>query len=50
MHDQVASTGAEWLAAWLVSYEGQQAIGAYGKSTYGQPLFFPNAFTISTQL
>ena len=50
MHDQVASTGAEWLAAWLVSYEGQRAIGAYGRSTYGQPLFVPNASTISAQL
>ena len=49
MHDQVASTGAEWLAAWLVSYEGQRAIGAYGKSTYGQALFFPDASTISAR-
>jgi tungstate transport system substrate-binding protein len=49
IHDQVASTGAEWLAAWLVSYDGQKAIGAYGKTEFHQPLFFPNAFTISTQ-
>ena len=32
VHDQVASTGAEWMAAWLVSNEGQTAIGAYGKA------------------
>ena len=49
VHDQVNSTGAEWLAAWFVSYEGQQAIGQYGKSTYKVPLFYPNAFTISEQ-
>jgi tungstate transport system substrate-binding protein len=49
IHDQVNSTGAEWLAAWLVSYDGQKAIGAYGVSTYKQPLFYPNAFTISAQ-
>jgi tungstate transport system substrate-binding protein len=48
-HDRVASAGAEWLAAYLVSYEGQKAIGAYGKATYGEPLFFPNAFTISAK-
>ncbi len=47
MHDQVNSTAAEWLAAWFVSYEGQKAIGEYGKATYKQPLFYPNAFTIS---
>jgi tungstate transport system substrate-binding protein len=50
IHDQVASTGAEWLAAWMVSYDGQKAIGDYGKAQYKQPLFFPNAFTISDQL
>jgi tungstate transport system substrate-binding protein len=49
IHDQVSSTAAEWLAAWLVSYEGQAAIGDYGKAQYKQPLFFPNAFTISSQ-
>jgi tungstate transport system substrate-binding protein len=48
-HDQVSATAAEWLAAWLVSYDGQKAIGAYGVSTYKQPLFYPNAFTISAQ-
>ena len=50
MHDQVASTDAEWLAAWLVSYTGQQAIAKYGKTEYGEPLFFPNAYTISKQI
>ena len=47
MHEQVNSPAAEWLAAWFVSYEGQKAIGEYGKATYKQPLFYPNAFTIS---
>jgi tungstate transport system substrate-binding protein len=50
MHDQVASTGAEWLASWLVSYDGQKAIGVFGKDKYREPLFFPNAFTISSKL
>ncbi len=47
VHDQVASANAELLAAWMVSTDGQKAIGAYGKAQYGQPLFFPNAYTIS---
>jgi tungstate transport system substrate-binding protein len=50
MHDQVASTGAEWMAAWLVSNGGQKAIGTFGQAKYGEPLFFPNAFTISAKL
>ena len=60
MHDQVASTGAEWLAAWLVSYQGQAAIAKYGvdpkfdtpglpTTVVGEPLFFPNAYTISAR-
>jgi tungstate transport system substrate-binding protein len=49
IHDQVNSTAAEWLAAYVVSYDGQQAIGNYGKAQYKQPLFYPNAFTISAQ-
>ena len=56
MHDQVASTGAEWLAAWLVSYQGQTAIAKYGvypkfgaATVVGEPLFFPNAYTISAK-
>ena len=59
-HDQVASTGAEWLAAWLVSYEGQAAMAKYGvdpkfdtpgqpTTVVGEPLFFPNAYTISAR-
>ena len=58
MHDQVASTGAEWLAAWLVSYTGQGRIAKYGVNSMfdtpgqpttvvGEPLFFPNSYTIS---
>jgi tungstate transport system substrate-binding protein len=46
-HDKVNSAGAEFLAAWLVSYQGQRAIGRYGVAKYGQPLFYPNAYTIS---
>lgn len=50
IHDQVNSTAAEWLAAWLVSADGQKAIGAYGKKDYGQALFYPNAYTISNPI
>ncbi len=63
MHDQVASTGAEWLAAYLVSFRGQGAISKYGvdpkfdanlapgepTTVVGEPLFFPNAYTISSR-
>jgi tungstate transport system substrate-binding protein len=50
IHDQVASTGAEWMAAWLVSNAGQKAIATFGVAKYGEPLFFPNAFTVSAKL
>jgi tungstate transport system substrate-binding protein len=56
MNDQVASTNAEWLAAYLVSNRGQAAIAKYGvdpkfgaASVVGEPLFFPNAYTISAK-
>jgi tungstate transport system substrate-binding protein len=42
----VNSAGAEFLASWLVGPEGQRAIAAYGKSTYGQALFFPNSAAV----
>ena len=41
------SAGAARLAAWLVSGDGQKAIGDYGKADFGRSLFFPNAYTIS---
>jgi len=28
---------------WILSAKGQSVVGAYGKDTYGQQLFFPNA-------
>ena len=56
MHDQVASTNAEWLAAYLVSNAGQAAIAKYGvnpkfgaATVVGEPLFFPNAYTVSAK-
>ena len=39
----VNTAGAEFLASWLVGPEGQKAIAEYGKSKYGQALFFPNS-------
>ncbi len=39
----VNTAGAEYLASWLVGPEGQTAIATYGKSKYGQALFFPNS-------
>ncbi len=39
----VNTAGAEYLASWLVGPEGQKAIADYGKSKYGQALFFPNS-------
>jgi len=35
--------GAQALAAFFVSKEGQTMIGEFGIDTYGQPLFFPDA-------
>ena len=40
--------GAELLAAWLVSPEGQKAIGGYGKDEYGQALFAADASSLRT--
>lgn len=40
---QVNALGAGDFAGWLVSPEGQRLIGEYGKETYGQALFVPNA-------
>jgi tungstate transport system substrate-binding protein len=49
-HNKVNSAAAEFLAAYLVSADGQAAIGAYGADTYGQGLFFPDVSTISVPL
>ena len=43
---RVNATGAEFLARWICSNTGQKAIGKYGKSQFGQSLFFPNAYTL----
>jgi tungstate transport system substrate-binding protein len=48
LHTQVNAPGAEFLAAYLVSPEGQKAIGAYGKDKYGQALFTPDASSLGT--
>ena len=34
---------ARRFAEWIVSPEAQQAIGAFGKERFGQPLFVPDA-------
>ena len=39
----VNSAGAEDLASWLTGPVGQKEIASYGKSQYGQALFFPNS-------
>jgi tungstate transport system substrate-binding protein len=48
LHTQVNAPGAEFLAAYLVSPEGQKAIGDYGKDKYGQALFTPDASSLGT--
>jgi tungstate transport system substrate-binding protein len=49
-HNKVNAAAAELLAAYLVSADGQAAIGAYGADKYGQALFFPDAGEISVPL
>ena len=44
----VNAAGAEFLAAYLTSPEGQQAIGAYGEAKFGERLFYPDATTLGT--
>jgi tungstate transport system substrate-binding protein len=39
----VNAAAAEMLAQWLVSAEGQEAIGSFGVAEYGEPLFNPYA-------
>jgi tungstate transport system substrate-binding protein len=39
----VNAAAAEVLAQWLVSAGGQEAIGSFGVTDYGQPLFNPYA-------
>ena len=48
LHTQVNAPGAEFLAAYLVSPEGQKAIGDYGKDKYGQALFTADASSLGT--
>ena len=40
-HPQTNIEGANNFVNFLVSPEGQQIIGNYGKQQYGQPLFTP---------
>jgi len=47
-HPDVNSTGAEFLAEWLVSSNGQKAIGAY--KMLGTTMFYPNAYVIPTSV
>jgi tungstate transport system substrate-binding protein len=48
VHTQVNAPAAEFMAAYLVSPEGQKAIGAYGKDKYGVSLFTPDASSTGT--
>ena len=40
---RVNREGAEAFASYLISAAGQSLIGAFGRNTYGQPLFFADA-------
>jgi tungstate transport system substrate-binding protein len=40
-HSAINAKLAEQFAAWITSPETQALIGAYGKDTFGQPLFYP---------
>jgi tungstate transport system substrate-binding protein len=40
-HAGIKAELAERFAAWITSAETQALIGAYGKDTFGQPLFYP---------
>ena len=44
-HNDVNSTGAEFLAEWLASSNGQKAIAAY--KVKNVQLFFPNSYVVS---
>jgi tungstate transport system substrate-binding protein len=47
-HPDVNATGAEFLAEWLVSSNGQKAIGAY--KMLGTIMFFPNSYYVSSSV
>lgn len=42
-HPKTRAAEARRFAEWLVSPEAQEAIGAFGKERFGQPLFVPDA-------
>lgn len=44
-HPGVQEALARQFAQWLLSADTQKAIGAFGVSRYGQPLFYPSART-----
>ena len=44
----INAASAERLAQYLVSAEGQEAVGAYGQDTYGQSLFYPYAGSLGS--
>ncbi|KXG77584.1 substrate-binding domain-containing protein [Thermotalea metallivorans] len=42
-NDRINHEGAQQLIRWILSEKGQKLIGAFGKDSYGQSLFIPNA-------
>ncbi|MBM7615867.1 substrate-binding domain-containing protein [Alkaliphilus hydrothermalis] len=42
-NDKINNEGAEKFIDWILSEKGQSLIGEFGKDTYGQSLFIPNA-------
>lgn len=42
-NDKINADGAQAFVDWMISDKGQKLIGEYGKDTFGQPLFIPNA-------
>jgi tungstate transport system substrate-binding protein len=42
-NDKINNEGAQKFIDWILSDKGQKLIGEFGKDTYGQSLFIPNA-------
>lgn len=40
---KIAEKLGQFFVAWLISFETQEQIGAFGQAEFGQPLFYPNS-------
>jgi tungstate transport system substrate-binding protein len=47
--NEIKSEEADEFIDWMMSKQGQELIGEYGKEKYGMPLFTPNAIRTNAE-